>query len=157
MASSSTPFLIAPSRRFWRDSRASVPCVSRPMARISSTATSGTQATGPPISQTMPMNSSTNGRSLMVAAVVDVKNSRTDSNSRTWLLNAPMDAGLDCRRICSTWLNSSEDRCRSSRLPTTSSMCERRLRSTNSNTMASTAPVVSSHSVSNALLGTTRS
>jgi len=35
-----------------------------------------------------------------------VKNSRTESNSRTWLLNAPVDDGLAASRIDSACSNS---------------------------------------------------
>ncbi|SVJ77945.1 Uncharacterised protein [Klebsiella pneumoniae] len=99
----------------------------------------------------------TNGRSLISAALDEVKNSRTDSNSRTWVLKAPIDAGLAATRVLSTRENSRVESCRSRRLPSTLSRWPRMIRRTPSRTIARATPLARIHRVSNAALGTTRS
>ena len=47
----------------------------------------------PPIIAIMAMNRKTKGRSSRVVSVAEVKNSRSDSNSRSSLANAPAEGG----------------------------------------------------------------
>jgi hypothetical protein len=51
-------------------------------------------ATSPATSQMTPMNRKMNGRSTIATTVPEVKNSRSDSNSRRLLAMAPVEAPL---------------------------------------------------------------
>ena len=75
--------MTAPSRRLARDSSPSFRCSIQAGATINSTAAAGASATGPPSTAMTPMKNRMKGASLIAATVEAVKNSRTDSNSRT--------------------------------------------------------------------------
>ena len=105
----------------------------------------------------MKMNSPTNSKSVSDARVAEVKKSRTVSNSRRWLAKAPVEEGraFICRfSTCSKMRAASST---SARRPTVSIRAPRRLRSRKSNSSAIAIPATSTHSVSTAWLGSTRS
>ena len=94
------------------------------------------------------MNSSTKGKSTSASSEALVMKSRTDSKSRRLLAYEPDDAGLCARSIASTRRNSAELMIRSAFLPATSVSRARMLRAANSNRLAPSTPMLSTHSVS---------
>ena len=118
---------------------------------------SGTQASGPATIHMTAMNSSTNGKSTSASSEALVMKSRTDSNSRRLLAYEPEDAGFCARSIAITRRKMAELMIRSAFLPAMSVMRARMVRAANSNRLASSTPMDSTHRVSNDLLGITRS
>ncbi|MNT13374.1 hypothetical protein D3C72_1483430 [compost metagenome] len=103
-----------------RTARDSGPCSSRLVPITSGTASSGTQASGPPTQNMAAMKTAANGRSTRVVMVAEVRNSRTDSNSCSWLLRLPTDAGRAFISMPSTFSNTVAETVTSMRRPATS-------------------------------------
>lgn len=83
--------------------------------------------------------------------------SRTASNARRLAANEPAEAGRCSMRMPSTRSMIKEESLTSARLLARSTKRPRRVRSTKSPSSTTTTPAASTHSVSNAWLGTTRS
>ena len=82
----------------------SLGCTARPDSSITGTAISGTQASGPPMSQIITRNKIAKGTSMKVVSVADVRKSRIDSNSFSVLATEPVlprRACMRASRICS--------------------------------------------------------
>ena len=72
-------------------------CSAKPTASTTGMPTSVTSASGqPPTSQMTTMKSSTKGRSMSEVSVAEVKNSRSDSNSRRLFASVPTGCGAVC-------------------------------------------------------------
>ena len=128
------------------------------MATTIGMATSGTAAIDqPPTMAITAMNSSTKGRSIKVVMVAEVKNSRSDSNSRTLLASMPTDSCPASSRRAITCSNSAEDSAMSARRPATSMNQPRNSFRPKSNRYIAAMPSASTQNVSNAWFGTTRS
>ena len=89
--------------------------------------------------------------------VVDVISSRTDSSSRIWAMNDPVDLERAPFLIRSACAKTRSEIRKSARLPTTSEMCTRSMRMMNSKTMAIITPPNRTHSVASDCEGTTLS
>ena len=157
IASTARPWRCEPSRIDSLVYLASGACASRPTSTTSGIVTSGTSASGPATTPITAMNSSTKGKSTSASSEALVMKSRTDSKSRRLLAYEPDEAGFCAKSIASTRLNSAALMIRSAFLPATSVSRARTMRAANSNTLASSTPSDSTHSVSYALLGITRS
>ncbi len=156
-ASTSVALRIADSRSPSLESFPSGRCTSRPGMSSSGTASSTTSTSGPPIIHRMKTNSRKNGRSDIAAMVVEVISSRTDSSSRIWAINDPVDFDRAPFLIRRAWANTRSEIRRSARFPTTSEICTLSMRMMNSNTMAIITPPNSTHSVASDWDGTTLS
>ncbi len=97
------------------------------------------------------------GRSTSVVMVAEAMKSRMDSNERRLAANEPTDTGRPSRRRSSTRSMICEDRRTSTRLLALSTTCERAVLRIMLKITTSVMPMASTHSVSTALFGTTRS
>ena len=102
-------------------------------------------------------NTNTKGMSTRVVIVAEATNSRTDSNARKLAANEPTEAGRSAMPKPSTRSMIRADSVTSMRLPAVSRMYDRRIRNSVSNSIIRNTPMASTHKVSSARLGTTRS
>ncbi|MPN16092.1 hypothetical protein SDC9_163430 [bioreactor metagenome] len=103
------------------------------------------------------MNNTAKGRSMNAVTVAELMKSRTDSKARRLAASDPADAGLCSMRMPSTRSMMKADSRTSARLLARSTKCPRKVRNTRSPASTTSTPAVSTHRVSMALFGTTRS
>ena len=97
------------------------------------------------------------GKSISAVTVAEAMKSRTDSNERRFEANEPTEAGLASSRMPSTRSMIKAESLTSMRALARSMKCPRRRRIMKSMPTTKSTPSASIHSVSVALLGTTRS
>ena len=97
------------------------------------------------------------GRSISVASEAEVKKSRSVSNSRSRLANAPAEPLRERSCMSSRWSKMRRPICRSALCPASSMKVERNIFTTKSTTIAITTPIVSATSESMAWAGRMRS
>ena len=137
--------------------RSSGRCTAKPRRIMSGRNTSGIHASGPAIKNSTKTNNTANRRSVADTTVPDVKNSRTESKSRSWLARTPTDVGrwlILIDRTCSKILAASTT---SSFFPVISMIRLRTVRNIKSNTIAMRRPIDRAINEAIAPLGTTRS
>ena len=123
----------------------------------SGTATKGTNAKGPAISEITQIKKKTNGRSTIAISVAEVKNSRSVSNSLTILARAPVFWFRSSSLIISSLSKIKRAIFPSARFPALSTKLARNIFIMKSKTNAITTPIVRAINDSMASFGTTRS
>ena len=124
---------------------------------ITGSMTSGMKASGPAIMNRTAMKMTAKSRSVTETTVPEVKNSRTESNSRIWLAMMPTEGGRCAIFTESTCSKMFEAMITSSFLPVMSMMRLRTMRMTKSKMTAIPMPIDSAISEAMAPFGTTRS
>ena len=119
--------------------------------------TKGTTATGPAIMAITTTNIKANGASAKMNKVDEVMKLRTISKCRICAANVPTVRGRWSMRMASAWPKNTPDSSSSMALQAFSTKRLRTWRITSSNTMAMSTPTVSTQSVENPCVGTTRS
>ena len=135
----------------WLTERASGTCTASVTSSTTGTASNGTSASGPTISHNRPRKMPMKRRSITEVMLVEVKKSRTPSNSRIWLANSPARPDRLDIVASSACSNSAAETFMSTRRPEFSITVARSMRSMKSAPSAIITPAASAHNVGSEL------